>query len=76
MGNSLKTAAEWTDGDPESGRKLEYTPLNDLILTKIMEFVGEFSHRYPTENQMEFEHPLKWNTLMIACDFTDGFVVR
>jgi len=76
MGNALKTAAEWTEGDQASGRKLEYTPLNDLILTKIMEFVSQFSYEYPKENQMEFEQPLIWNTLMIACDFTDGFVAR
>jgi len=76
MGNALKTAAEWTDGDGASDRKLEYTPLNDLILTKIMEFVREFSHEYPKESQMEFEQPFVWNTLMIACDFTDGFISR
>lgn len=76
MGNALKTAAEWTDGDQASDRKLEYTPLNELILTKIMAFVSEFSHQYPKENRMEFEQPLIWNTLMIGCDFTDGFIGR
>jgi len=78
MGNALQTAAEWTDGDHHQGtdRKLEYTPVNELILTKIMEFVSGFGHEYPEENLMTFEHPLVWNTLMISCDFTYGFIGR
>ena len=76
MGNALKTAAEWTEEEQATGRKLEYTPLNELILTKIMEFVGAFSYDYPAESKFTFEQPLIWNTLMIPCDFTDGFIGR
>jgi len=76
MGNALQTAAEWTEADEASDRKLEYTPLNELILTKIMEFVTGFSFEYPEESKMTFEQPLVWNTLMISCDFTDGFIGR
>jgi len=76
MGNALQTAAEWTEGEQASDRKLEYTPLNELILTKIMEYVSGFSYEYPEESQITFEHPLVWNTLMLSCDFTDGFIGR
>ena len=76
MGNALQTAAEWTEGEQATDRKLEYTPLNELILSKIMEFVSGFSSEYPDESQMTFEQPLVWNTFMISCDFTDGFVGR
>ena len=76
MGNALQTAAEWTEGEVATDRKLEYTPTNELILTKIMDFVGAFRYDYPDESDMTFEQPLVWNTLMIACDFTDGFIGR
>jgi len=76
MGNALQTAAEWTEGDQALDRKLEFTPLNELILTKIMDFVSAFRYEYPDESQITFEQPLVWNTLMISCDFTDGFTIR
>jgi len=76
MGNALQTAAEWTEGDRPADRRLEFTPVNELILTKIMDFINTFSYEYPDECQLTFDQPLVWNTLMISCDFTDGFIGR
>lgn len=61
MGTTLTRAARWSSVEGTQG-KLDYTPINDYILTEITEFINEFAVKYPNEAKVVFKRPLEWTS--------------
>ncbi|XP_074662830.1 outer dynein arm-docking complex subunit 2-like [Tubulanus polymorphus] len=75
MGQTLKRAAQWTSARDGSGGKLEFTPLNEAILNRIIDFVEQFSSKYPEESQLVFKTPLTWNSSLTPGEFSNGYTI-
>ena len=72
MGQTLQKAAEWTSAREGSGGKLEYTPANEAILNKIIQFTEGFPGQNPNEAEIQFKQPLCWMSELTPTSFTDG----
>jgi len=60
MGNTLSAATQWTSAKSDVIGRLEYTPVNELILNRIAEFTLKFAQRHPEESQVVFRKPMTW----------------
>ena len=62
MGQTLATAAQWTSAREQGRGKLEFSPANELILNRILQFVEGFGGSHPEESKLVFKQPLVWET--------------
>ena len=72
MGQTLQKAAEWTSAREGTGGKLEYTPANENILNKIVQFTEGFTGQNPDEAEIQFKQPLTWMTNLNCNNFAEG----
>ena len=72
MGQTLQKAAEWTSAREGAGGKLEYTPANENILNKIIQFTEGFGGQNPDEAGIQFKQALTWITTLNASHFSGG----
>uniref|UniRef100_A0A673BVC0 Armadillo repeat containing 4 n=1 Tax=Sphaeramia orbicularis TaxID=375764 RepID=A0A673BVC0_9TELE len=72
MGITLSRAAQWTTASSNIG-KLEFTPMNELLLKEILSFVEEFSSQHPQQAEHVFKEPLQWTTTLVASDFKTDY---
>ena len=72
MGQTLQKAAEWTSAREGTGGKLEYTPANENILNKIIQFAEGFGGQNPDESEIQFKQPLTWMTGLNTSHFASG----
>ncbi|XP_014884566.1 armadillo repeat-containing protein 4 isoform X2 [Poecilia latipinna] len=70
MGLILTRAAQWT-----SSNKLESTPLNEFLVTQILNYAEKFVSRHPQEAEHVFDEPLQWNTSLVKYDFKDDYII-
>uniref|UniRef100_A0A673C1M0 Armadillo repeat containing 4 n=1 Tax=Sphaeramia orbicularis TaxID=375764 RepID=A0A673C1M0_9TELE len=75
MGITLSRAAQWTTASSNIG-KLEFTPMNELLLKEILSFVEEFSSQHPQQAEHVFKEPLQWTTTLVASDFKTDYDIR
>lgn len=74
MGQTLSSAAQWTtakEGTKWRG-KLEYTPTNEAIITRIISFVEGFPSGHAEESKVAFKQPLVWGTELRPGEFGAG----
>ncbi|XP_027861641.1 armadillo repeat-containing protein 4 isoform X1 [Xiphophorus couchianus] len=70
MGLILSRAAQWT-----SCCKLESAPLNEFLVTQVLNYVENFVSRHPQEAEHLFEEPLQWTTTLKKVDFKEDYVI-
>lgn len=72
MGLTMSRAAEWTSTTGQgSGGKLEYTAVNNEILTNIVQWIENFLQTRGQEvSQISFHSPLSWYTTLTPDLFT------
>ena len=76
MGQTLSSAAQWTSAKEGRGGKLEFTPANEAILNKIIQFVDGFSGSYPEESKVVFKQPITWPTDLTPADLSGSYNQR
>ena len=69
MGQALQRAAQWTSAKDGSGGKLEFTPMNEMLLNQILQFVETFSSKNPEEAKLVFKKPLSWKSKLTPNTF-------
>uniref|UniRef100_A0A8C6S616 Armadillo repeat containing 4 n=1 Tax=Neogobius melanostomus TaxID=47308 RepID=A0A8C6S616_9GOBI len=74
MGSALTRAAQWTPGESGS-RTLAPTPLNETLLSEILQFVEELRSAHPEAAESVFVEPLQWSTALQAEDLQAGYRV-
>ena len=72
MGLTMSRAAEWTSTSGEGrGGKLEYTAVNNEILTSIVQWIETFLQTRGQEvSNLTFHTPLAWYTTLTPDLFT------
>ncbi|XP_041374368.1 outer dynein arm-docking complex subunit 2-like isoform X2 [Gigantopelta aegis] len=76
MGQALQRAAQWTSAKDGSGGKLEFTPINEMLLNHILQFIETFSSKNPEEAKLVFRKPLSWQSKLNPSHFSGGSYVE
>lgn len=74
MGSALSKAAHWTPGD-SGNRTLALTPLNDTLLSEILQFVENLRSVHRRAADSVFQEPLQWTTALQKSDLQTGYRV-
>ena len=62
MGAALSSQAELTSVSSKDDGKIEFSPLNELLLNNIQKYVETLSTQHPKESKVVFRKPFEWTT--------------
>uniref|UniRef100_A0A3B4BB30 Uncharacterized protein n=1 Tax=Periophthalmus magnuspinnatus TaxID=409849 RepID=A0A3B4BB30_9GOBI len=74
MGAALTRAAQWTSSGSGS-RTLALSPLNETLLSEMVQFVEDLRSLHPQTADVVFEEPLQWRTALQTSDLKADYTL-